>query len=200
MSVPDAGWVAEKIHEHARPSMIDDHWCINAAAITRDVLRELGVTSYAVAADAIHMNAAYVHAMKEVERTGVVPADPPEGQLPYLVAARVDGDFDGFNVKGPEPKGQPFNGHVITFVPAWVCYLDPSADQFARPDQGIELTPGAWTDANEPFESSMWSRLDGGWSIITPKRSRSFVNTPAWSRRGDPDQRALVQRIVDSVT
>jgi hypothetical protein len=196
----DPNRLAALIHEHARPMMVDDHWCINAAAITRDVLRVLDVPGFAVHADAIHMNAAYAAALAESDPTFSLPGynpEPPEGQVPYLGAARCDGDFEDFNVQGPEPVGKPFNGHVLIYVPGWRAYIDPSADQFARPQHAIEIEPCAWTDAeNLPLDGSAWVRSDGGVSIIQPRRGRSFVNSTAWQRRGDPFQANVVRAIV----
>jgi len=174
----------------ARPFMATDRWCVNAASITKRVLDHLGVKSFPVHAEVMHLNEAYArHA--EPSRP-LPPADSPD---PYMVYARLEliGVSDIEVEDASSPEGLP--GHVITYVPAWRAYLDPSGHQFNRPDHGIVIPFGAvWHLAPAPPAPGVWERPDGGVSIIEPTGSRRFVHAPGWQRRDYHD--AMAREIV----
>jgi len=163
----------------ARPLMQTDRWCVNAAAITKLVLAQLGVKSYPVHAEVMHLNAAAAHGAD-----GSRPLPPADSADPYMVYARLDNlgadDIGAEDANSPEGLA----GHVLTFVPEWRCYLDPSGHQFTRPDWSIVVPVGAvWHSAPEPPAPAVWERPDGGVSVIEPTRSRRFVHAAGWKRR-----------------
>jgi hypothetical protein len=196
MSDPTPREVSTAIWAVARPLMATDRWCVNAARLCKEVLRELAVPSYPVHAEVIHLNAA---AAEQVRPPGSPPPDgytPPvldPDQQPYMIYARLSvisrGDIGAEDSSSPD--GLP--GHVLTYVPSWRCYLDPSAHQFARPEHGVELPPGHVWGGLERVREHGWQRPDGGVSTISPTGLRRFTLAPGWQPK---PYHALVAREV----
>lgn len=181
--------VVEAVHDACRPEMATDRWCINAAAITRLVLRELRVPGWPVQCTIEHMNAAYAEHVRsgrsEAELPNYWDAKPGE---PYAIWAQAVTQARASAMPWQAQDGLP--GHVVTWVPLWGCYLDPSADQFSRPAYGIELGPCCW-QAKPPPEPAQYLRDDGGVTILLPTRLRGFTSAGAWRHRNDRTTRQL---------
>lgn len=181
---PTPKQVSTAIWAVSRPLMQTDRWCVNAASICRAVLRELRVPSWPVHAEVMHLNAAYAEALRE--QTGEQPdgyeARPVwPGQTPYMTYARLD-VISSNDVGAAENAASPdgLAGHVLTFVPAWRCYLDPSGHQFTREPHGIVIPPGhAWEGIEAPAPRA-WQRPDGGVTAIEPTGLKRFKNAPGW--------------------
>lgn len=203
MSGRDPTDVAVAIHDAAAYLMADASWCVNAAAIATHVLRGLGEKSWPVQATVLHMNAPYVERVSAGESEDSFPAWHEAGPGdPYCVWARsmtsAAARLDPEQIATARRRGRDgLAGHVVTWVPAWASYIDPSADQFTKPEHGIELEPTAWQGANEPPAESHYERPDGGLSIIVPTTMRGFATSPAWTRRGDDHTRQLARRALE---
>jgi hypothetical protein len=175
--------VSTAVHAVARPLMETDRWCINAASITRMVLHALGVKSYPVHAEVMHLNARYALAVAP-EDYEPDQAFPPGGHPPWMTYARLTPI--GADDIGAENTGSPtgLDGHVLTYAPAWRAYLDPSGNQFSRPERGIVIPPGqVWPDTPPPPAQAVYQRGDLGISIIEPTGLRGFINASGWRRK-----------------
>lgn len=194
---PDS--VVAAIHDAAAHRLRDPSWCVNAAAIATHVMRELGERSWPVQCTVLHMNAQYAERVEAGEREEDFPrwSEAKPGD-PYCVWAQAMTRDTARRNEAQRAHAARIGrdslpGHVVTWVPAWAAYLDPSADQFHKPAHGIELEPLAWRGANEPPAETHWLRPDGGRSIIVPTQHRGFATALAWTRRGDDQTRALAQ-------
>lgn len=199
----DAERVAAAIHEAAAHRMGDASWCINAAAIATHVLRALGQKSWPVQCTVLHMNATYADGVaRGMDEATFTPWSEAEPGDPYCVwaqsmtrsAARLD---EAQRAHAQRVGRDGLAGHVVTYVPGWTAYIDPSAGQFTKPAHSIELGPCAWQGAPAPPEVGHWQRLDGGLSVILPTPLRVFAASPAWTRRGDDDTRRLARRALE---
>lgn len=205
MGEPHPTNVAVAIHDAAAYLMAEPSWCVNAAAIATHVLRGLGEKSWPVQCTVLHMNVPYVERVEAGESEESFPAwrDAVPGD-PYCVWARAmpreQSRLDPEQIDAARRRGREgLAGHVVTWVPAWTSYIDPSAGQFAKPVHGIELGPTAWQGAYEPPAESFWERPDGGLSIIRPTALRGFTTTPAWARRGDDHTRQLAREALNAL-
>lgn len=190
--------VALSVHEHARPAMVSESWCVNAAALVRDVMREIGIPSYAKCCDVSHMNAAYV-ALGHEHEPDLFPDCPfpaeGDGSQPFIMTARAHGQPEReYDIAPKDHPGGNLDGHVLTYVPDWSAWIDPSAPQFDRPQHRVLFpAPVAWLDS--PPEGRCYARDDGGMTAILPTESRRFHNSSAWRTRNDRWQQGVVERI-----
>lgn len=190
--------VACAIYDASQHLMADRSWCINAAAIATHVLRALGVKGWPVQCTVLHANAAYATIMGTPAEESLPPWWEAEPGDPYCVwaqamtqtKARTDASQLDANARSGH-EGLP--GHVLTWVPEWRAWLDPSAEQFTKREHGILLAPCAWPDAQGPPRGDSWKRPDDGLTGIMPTSVRGFATTRAWARRGDDHTRMLAR-------
>jgi hypothetical protein len=167
--------------------MQTDRWCVNAAALCRFTLQRLAVKSYPVHAEVMHLNAAATEHLRMTTHeapAGYRPPLVPDGQEPFMIYARLS--VVAPDDIGAEDSSSPdgLAGHLLTYVPTWGAYLDPSAHQFTRGEHGVELPPGhVWHGVPDPPPDQSWQRPDGGVSAITPTGLRRFRHAPGWQRR-----------------
>jgi hypothetical protein len=189
--------IAEAVYEACRPWMREEAFCINAAAVTRLVLPAYDVQSWPVQVTALHANEAYYRYVEEGGDEALLPAywDAEPGD-PYCVWARAEPTWkartSADQLDADRRRGRPgLPGHVVTWVPAWSCYLDPTAGQFSRPERGIELGPTVWDAEAPPPVPSQWLRRDGGVSVIYPTDLKGYAHSGAWRHRNDSTTRQL---------
>lgn len=159
--------LAAAVYRHGRPLCMTDAWCILAAALTRDALAELGIESTPLEVSMIFYNAQMVECIRTGRQPDLTDDSPT---APWSVGAEATPDSIA-------------PAHVVTWVPAWSAYIDPSAHQFARPFRGIDVGPAAWLDAEPPPEWGEWEHDDGGRTIIRPTTYDHFRRTRNWRDR-----------------
>lgn len=191
--------VARAIHDACRPHMAFASWCVNAAAVARLVYRELGEQSWPVQVTVIHMNRPYrEHVEAGRPESELTPWDEAQPGDPYCTWASAmtpaEARVSPWQLDANRRAGRPgLPGHVLTWVPSWSSYIDPSADQFHRPEHGILLEPCAWRYITKPERPGAFDRDDGGLTAIVPTRLRGFVDSGAWMHRDDDVTRELAR-------
>lgn len=147
--------------------------CIASTRILTEVLRYFGYASEPLPCTTLVFNAAgYDYATREV----------PTDQWPieaHSVGAVGSGRY--------RPETNAWDGHLVAIVDGrWLA--DPSLDQFARPQRGINVDPVVLdiSDWHDRSRANHWQREDG--VVIAYQAMRNpgpWRNAPDWSGKGN---------------
>lgn len=198
--------LARALYDACRPRMREEGFCINAAAVARLVLRELHVKSWPVQCTVIHANRAYAeHVAAGRPEAELGPWWEATGDDPYCTWAQAEVEWKArsspHQIEASARAGhQGLPGHVVTWVPSWHGYLDPTAGQFTRPEHGIELEPCFWPDALPPPVIGEWRREDGGTTVIWPTELRGYAHAGAWLLRNDSINVDLARQTLEAIS
>jgi hypothetical protein len=183
-----------------RPAPRDS--CIAAARVTCDALRELGTPAHPMVVRTSYFNRKMVELAGEYGGLGNVPAELLESfrgadaspETPWVVQIN---DVDD----GERAREGRYPGHVVTWAGVLGQLIDPTFDQFARPERGMPAEPSAFRVEDARVRAGekpgVWTHPNGCVVVIElqPAR-RDFSWSPDWSDR--MRYRRVTARVVEA--
>lgn len=168
--------------------------CVLATKTGTDVLRYFGIDAKPMPVVVAALNGP---AVDWIESDRELPSDYGEEAEEFEASGAWIVQIDERDLG--EPGRYP--GHLVVSLPRENAFLDLSLGQFARPEKGILVPPGAMFDLPEGFadERGLYSLEGGGALVYEARKGDRFRSGADWKQKS-PYSGALIRSIRADVT